>query len=497
MLNKTSNGEKSLIKFRIDVDYPYSSRIKSFLHIATNLKTSKEYLKNSKILAKMFNDSSEEIKIFWFFTIKTLPDKELLSLINNSKHEIALHMIKSPHYEFEIISKITKQKIRYYTIHGTSNFLTRLLWRRWKARFPEIPKNFPLKSFHQFPTLPFDALCYRESNSIAVKIAQKNIAKNRVLEIHPQWLFQKGKMNRRGAYNKTLKKLLKIDDKLQYVEKRKKMSVTIGRDYREYQKDIFPNESYIKKLRDLNIDVFTFIERAWSKPILSPNKKWIRTTDNVAILNLTTYDSWWKKIGKKTRNMVRKSQKSGIITKISSPNLALAKGICKIYNETPIRQNRIFPHYGTGLKKVERNLLSSNDHVFIGSYYENELVGFVDLIIGENITIISQILSLKKYWNKAINNSLIAKTVEVCLNHNRNWLMYGRMGNHPSLDRFKSNIGFERLNLNRYYIILTLKGKLAVRVGLHRNLKDVIPQRVISFLLPVYNWFSTMKIKKN
>ena len=362
----------------------------------------------------MFNDSSEEMKVFWFFTIKTLPDEELLSLLNNSKHEIALHIIKSPYYELKLISKITEQKIRYYTIHGTSNLLARILWRRWRTRAPQIPKNFQLKSFHQFPTLPFDALCYREPVSVALKIAQKSLAKNKVLEIHPQWLFQKGKMNRRGAYNKALKKLLKIDDELQYIVKRKKMTVTIGRDYQEYQKDIFPNESYIRKLRDLGIDIFTFIERVWSKPILSPNKKWIRTTDNVAILNLTTYDSWWKKIGKKTRNMVRKSQKSGIITKISPPNLSLAKGIWQIYNETPIRQNRIFPHYGTRLRKVERSLLSSSDHIFIGSYYENELVGFVDLIVGKNIAIISQILSLKKHWNKAINNSLIAKTVKVC-----------------------------------------------------------------------------------
>lgn len=444
----------------------------------------------------MFNTSQEEIKAYWFFTIKTLPDKELLAMLNNSKHEIALHIVNSPNYEHKLLETITKRKIEYYTIHGTSHLLSRFLWRRWKDKFPKTSKNFLLRSFHQYPTLPFDALCFRQPTSISYKIAQENIIKGKILEIHPEWLFQKGKINRRGTYYKTLKKLLNVDQEIQYLAKRKKISVTIARDSREYEQDIFPDKSYIQKLKDLKIDIFTFIERKWSKLIFSPNKKWIKTNDNIAILKLTNFDSWWKKIGKKTRNMVRKAKKNGIITGISSPNHILAKGIWLIYNETPIRQNRVFPHYGTDLQKVERRIRSSKDHVFIGSYFENELVGFVDLIIGENIAIISQILSLKEHWDKAINNALIAKTVEVCLNRQLKWLMYGRMGNHPSLDKFKQNIGFERLVLKRYFIILTLKGKIAAKLGLHRDLKDVLPQRIIAFLLPIYNWFNKVKMKK-
>ena len=140
-----------MIKFRVDVDYPYPSRIRSFVSTAIAFQTSRDYLKSSKILARMFNESSEELRVYWFFTTKTLPDKELLNLLNNAKHEIALHLVNFPSSELKIVEEITNRKIKYYTTHGTVNMLTRLIWRRWKAKFPEIPKDFPVKSFHQYP----------------------------------------------------------------------------------------------------------------------------------------------------------------------------------------------------------------------------------------------------------------------------------------------------------------------------------------------------------
>jgi hypothetical protein len=73
--------------------------------------------------------------------------------------------------------------------------------------------------------------------------------------------------------------------------------------------------------------------------------------------------------------------------------------------------------------------------------------------------------------------------------------MYGRMGNHPSLDKFKQNNGFIKFKLTRYYIPLTQKGKLATKLGLHRDIKDVLPQPIKYPLIPVYNWISRTKMK--
>jgi len=55
-----------MIKLRLDVDYAYPSRTKSFLYTALNLKKSKDYLKNSEIIAKMINESPKEVKAYWF-----------------------------------------------------------------------------------------------------------------------------------------------------------------------------------------------------------------------------------------------------------------------------------------------------------------------------------------------------------------------------------------------------------------------------------------------
>jgi hypothetical protein len=140
-------------------------------------------------------------------------------------------------------------------------------------------------------------------------------------------------------------------------------------------------------------------------------------------------------------------------------------------------------------------LPARKNSTYICAHIQDEVVGFIQLIHGDNIAVISQILSLQKHWDKAVNNALIAKTVEVCGNKGISWVMYGRMGNHPSLDKFKQNNGFTQFKLTRYYIPLTQKGKLATKLGLHREVKDVLPQSIKYPLIPVYNWISRTKMK--
>ena len=226
----------------------------------------------------------------------------------------------------------------------------------------------------------------------------------------------------------------------------------------------------------------------------NPSDSWVRADDNIALLHVISYDQWWENVGKKTRNMVRKAEKSGIGIKVAEPNEALAKGIWKIYNETPFRQGRWFPHYGISLNAVQ-GILSSGDAAFIGGYYGPELVGFIRLEYGEEITIVSQILSLQQHWDKGVNNALLAKAVEVCAREQRPWIMYGRMGNHPSLDTFKANNGFVKYPLTRYYVPLTTKGGIATAIGLHRDPKDVLPPSLKYLLIPVFDWLSRARVR--
>ena len=97
---------------------------------------------------------------------------------------------------------------------------------------------------------------------------------------------------------------------------------------------------------------------------------------------------------------------------------------------------------------------------------QEELVGFIQIVYGDNIAIISQILSMQKHWDKAVNNALLAKAVEVCASKGERWLMYGRIGNHPSLDKFKESNGFVKFPIARYYVPLTWKGRVGYTLGL-------------------------------
>lgn len=201
-----------MIRIRIDVDYLYPSRIKSFIYTFLGIKTRRGYLKNSKIVAGMINKSSQNVKAYWFFTNKTIPDRELLEMLDNPKHEVALHIVNDPYTELRKLEQKTGKKIEYYTIHGTAHLVARIVWRRWKSKAPKIPENFPLQSFHQFPTTGIDSLCYLYPAEQAKLMTEDAIRNGNVIYFHPIWLFQRGKMNRRGPFYHVLKGILNDGD---------------------------------------------------------------------------------------------------------------------------------------------------------------------------------------------------------------------------------------------------------------------------------------------
>jgi len=492
-----------MIKIRIDVDYPYASRMKSFLYVALRIKSNKSegYLKLSRIIAQMINESPEQIKAYWFFTPYTIPDRRMLELLNNEKHEVALHVATDPFKEWKTLEKKTNCKIQYYTIHGTQRVLARLLWGRKlnQARAP-IPQDFPLKCFHDRPehTMSLDRNRYLHGYETVVEQAQGWIQQGVIITLHPDWLFRISKKTKRGPIYDALKTMLDVDSDLDTISIRKSLSVQVARDFREYYKSINPTKAFLTKLQTRGADIFTFIERKWcsdTTTTINPSPEWIKTQDNIALLKIKDYQTWWNTIGKKTRNMVRKAEKDNIQISVTPQTDKLAEGIWKIYNETPIRQGRAFPHYGETLKTIAANMHTEKNSTYITAYLGEELAGFIQILHGDNIAILSNILSMQKYSDKAVNNALIAKAIEVCVEKNEHWLMYGRIGNHPSLDRFKENNGFTKFPITRYYIPLTSKGKLATKLGLHQELKDALPDSIKYPLLPAVNWASRTKMR--
>jgi hypothetical protein len=255
----------------------------------------------------------------------------------------------------------------------------------------------------------------------------------------------------------------------------------------EWIEDFTPTKEY---LDSLNGDIFTFWQRF---PDITPHYNYYMEWDNVAVLEIRDYDYWWKEqIDKKTRNMVRKAEKNKIVLKVVKFNDEFAKQIAQIYNEKPIRQGRPFKHYGKSTEQVKEKFIPWLDKSeFAGAYYENELVGFIHIIYTDKYALLSQIISYEKYRDKAVNNALISKAVEICSKKGVKYLIYGRMS-AGGLGQFKTNNGFLERYVPRYYIPLSLKGRIVLSLRLHRGMRALLPKWLKGFLRSLrekyYRW---------
>jgi hypothetical protein len=230
-------------------------------------------------------------------------------------------------------------------------------------------------------------------------------------------------------------------------------------------------------------DVFTFIQRL---PCLTPKFKYHLEWDNIAAIPITTYDAWWtSQISKSTRNHIRKAAKSGVVVRVASFDDDFVRGISDIYNETPVRQGRPFKHYGKDfetLRAAHATFLERSE--FVGAYAGGELIGFVKLVYSGGSARTMQVISKLAHRNKCPTNALLAKAVEICAEKGVPHLVYGKFdyGNKGSegLAEFKSENGFVRIAVPRYYAGLTSKGRWCIRWGLHRGWASFMPRSLIN-----------------
>jgi len=259
-------NEEAMINLRIDVDYPYPSRAKSFLSVALRIRKRKshDYLKNARIIAKMINESPKQVMAYWFFTPYTIPDKKLLDLLNPERHEVGLHVATNPYREWKILENETNRKVNYYTIHGTESMLAQLLWgRKIGEKQAKVPPDF-LEKFdvgHRFIKYMFmlDYLCCEPGLKGAKEAIGRYNENEAVWSVHPEWLFKKGK--KRGPFYQVLKSLLGVDSELGTLKIRTRGFAKIASYNTEWEKNIIPKDDFIQKLSERGIDVFTFLER--------------------------------------------------------------------------------------------------------------------------------------------------------------------------------------------------------------------------------------------
>ena len=232
-------------------------------------------------------------------------------------------------------------------------------------------------------------------------------------------------------------------------------------------------------------DLFSFTQRI---PDVRPRYPFAMEWDNAAVVPISTYQNWWDKLPQAVRRNVRIAAKKGVAVREVTFDDELIRGITSIYNEAPIRLGRRFWHYGKDFETVKReNATYLERSNFIGAFHEEKLIGFIKLVYVGHIGSMMQILSMIRHQDKRTTNALLAKAVELCAARGMSHLMYCRYvyGSNESslLTEFKKRNGFERLDFPRYYVPLSLRGRLALALRAHHGIKGLLPRPLLNFAL--------------
>ena len=223
-------------------------------------------------------------------------------------------------------------------------------------------------------------------------------------------------------------------------------------------------------------DIFTFWQRV---PELEPKYDFYSEWESVAALPIESFDHWFtKQISSRMRSQIRKAQKDGVEVRECSYDDDFVRGMTEIFNEAPIRQGRKFWHYGKDFETIKRQF---SKYLFreemIGAYFQDEMIGFMMLGHAGNYAVTGQIISKIEHRDKATNNVLISKAVEVCAKRGLPYLVYLYWTN-DSLAEFKRRCGFVETKVPRYFVPLTRRGALALKAGVHKGLIVAIPERI-------------------
>lgn len=262
----------------------------------------------------------------------------------------------------------------------------------------------------------------------------------------------------------------------------------------EWDVDVDNPDFIVKALRqnNINADIFTFMQRLpYSEPKFDHYMEW----DNVAAIPIKDYETWYKKqLHENPRNKIKKAQKQGVVIKVSTLNDKFIEGIKEIYNETPFRQGRPYWNYGMtfSLTKKENSQFLERAF-FIGAFFNDELIGYIRLVQTDRYMRTMGILAKMAHRDKAPMNLLLAKAVEICAEKKVSYLIYakfdyGKIGS-DSMMSFKYYNGFESIDLPRYFIPLTLKGKIFLFLNLHHGLIGILPLQLVRILRSIkHSW---------
>jgi len=245
------------------------------------------------------------------------------------------------------------------------------------------------------------------------------------------------------------------------------------------------------KQTSLNADFFSFAQKP---PETSRKYDYHLEWENWAAARTTSFKDWWENLPQESRKNVRRAARRGVRVRIATLDDDFVNGVHSIYNETPIRGGRRFWHFGKDVEAIRESLATYADRtVFIGAYWNEELIGFIKLVYVDRLATLMHIISMNAHYDKRPMNALLAKAVELCEEKKISHLIYGQFvydnNRKSSFVEFKRRNGFEQVNFPRYFIPLTVRGEIFVRLRLYRGVKGLIPQPLLQPLLSVRTWY--------
>ena len=238
-------------------------------------------------------------------------------------------------------------------------------------------------------------------------------------------------------------------------------------------------------LGDQRADVFSFSQKV---PATQPKYSYPMEWESIAAIRISSFKAWWDNVPQETRKNVRRSQKRGVVVGVKDLDDSLVQDLIDLNNDAPVRQGKPFTHFGKTFDQVAKDQASFlNRSDYICAYAGDELVGVVKLVYRGDVASILTFLTKKSQQDKRPANALMAKTVELCEQKNISHLIFGMFnyGNKRDtpLREFKIRHGFEEILVPHFFVPLTTKGAISVKLKLHRGLLGLLPHRVITLLV--------------
>jgi hypothetical protein len=245
----------------------------------------------------------------------------------------------------------------------------------------------------------------------------------------------------------------------------------------------------LSKLREPGhrADIFTFTQMPPGRP---PEYEYRCEPDSIAVVRLTTFKDWWEGLSQETRKNVRRAEKRGVRVEAKRFDDELVKDLVELNNSSAIRQGRRYPHYGKSFDQVKKDYSSFAERSdFLCAYFEGELIGFLKIVYRGQVASVLNLSTKDTHQDKRPSNALIKVAFERCAAKGVAYLTYGffNYGNkrNTPITQFKIRNGFEEILIPRYFVPLTVWGRLYLKFGFHRGMLGILPNRAIHIGLAV------------